>query len=188
MTNHPRDYEDVDVALLASAGVMPCPGCNKFFAIVGRSCALEKHWCSPAGRDTQHVEYDESMQGGGAGAGWLTKELDGWRQMAAPDSPAAYHNYVSPAYQAKHGRQAAVANKTDAWLAINAMRRARDKQRADQAACDKAVGLDGRRLGGETAELWGRRRRDPNCAASFTDWDWLDSLGATGRLDSAGEA
>ena len=180
MSNNPRAHEGVDVQLLASAGVMPCPCCQRFFAIVGKGCPMEKHWCSPAGKDTQHVEFDESMRGGGEGRtgcpGWLTKDIDEWRQMAAPDSPATYFNYVAGAAKAKEGRQVAVARRTEAWLAMNANRRARDKQRAEQLERDKAVGLDGRRLGGETAELWGRRRRDAAAAASFTEWEWLDSL------------
>ena len=81
LTNNPRAHEEVGEQALADAGVMPCACCSKFFGIVGPNSAMQVHWCSPAAKDTAHLEHTESMQGDQ----WLRRDLDRWRQMAAPD-------------------------------------------------------------------------------------------------------
>ena len=61
-------------------------------------------------------------------------------------------------------------------LAAAAKRTARARQQREQRERDEALGLDGERLGGETAERWGRRKREKGVQPAFDEWEWLDQL------------
>jgi hypothetical protein len=130
---------------------------------------------SQAGRtDTAHVQFAKHQH-----AGWETKFLAECRDRAAPGSAAHYYN---PVVCARGGgpsappRAEVVMQRHSEWVRTQERRQARERQRAEQAERDAALGIDGGRMGAR-AESWGQAAFQGEPPARKDEgWAWLDKL------------